>query len=54
MNILKLISEIPDPRMEGKAVHKFRTIIFVALCRVLSNCESWSDIEDYCRIKRNG
>ena len=52
MKILHLINEIPDPRMEGKVVHKFNTIIFVALCGILSNCESWSDIEDYCQIKK--
>jgi len=52
VNILEMINEIPDPRMEGKVVHKFSSIIFVALCGILSNCESWSDIEDYCRIKK--
>jgi hypothetical protein len=40
MNILKLISEMPDPRMEGKVVYKFSTIIFVVLCGILSGCES--------------
>lgn len=52
MNILKLINEIPDPRMEGKVVYKFSTIVFVVLCGILSGCESWSDIEDYCEAKR--
>ncbi len=39
--------------MHGKVTHKFSTIIFVALCGVLSNCESWSDIEDYCIAKKD-
>lgn len=52
MNILQLINEIPDPRMEGKVVYKFSTIVFVVLCGILSGCESWSDIEDYCESKR--
>jgi len=52
MKILEIIDEISDPRMEGKVQHKLSTIIFVALCGILCGCESWSDIRDYCRIKR--
>jgi predicted transposase YbfD/YdcC len=52
MNILELINEVPDPRIEGKVIHKFSSIIFVALCGILSNCESWSDIRDYCEAKK--
>lgn len=53
MKILKMIEDISDPRMEGKVQHKLSTIIFVALCGVLSGCESWSDIRDYCDIKKD-
>jgi predicted transposase YbfD/YdcC len=52
MSILERIEKIPDPRMEGKVKHNLSTILFVGLCGVLSGCESWSDIEDYCRAKR--
>lgn len=52
MKILELIDEISDPRMEGKVQHKLSTIIFVALCGILCGCESWTDIRDYCGIKR--
>lgn len=51
MNILDLIQNIPDPRMEGKVKHSLGSILFVGLCGVLSGCESWSDIEDYCETK---
>ena len=51
MDILELIQNIPDPRMEGKIKHNFGAILFVGLCGVLSGCESWSDIEDYCETK---
>lgn len=53
MNLLELIKELPDPRVAGKVIHKFSTIIFVALCGILSNCESWNDIEDYCISKKD-
>lgn len=53
MKILRMIAGIADPRMEGKVQHKLSSIIFVALCGVLCGCESWSDIRDYCQIKRD-
>ena len=51
MAILELLKNIPDPRMEGKVKHNLGSILFVGLCGVLSGCESWSDIEDYCETK---
>ena len=48
-----MINDISDPRMEGKVQHKLSTIIFVALCGVLCGCESWGDIRDYCKVKRD-
>ena len=53
MQILKLIRDIKDPRIDGKIRHDFGMIIFIALCAVLSGCESWSDIEEYGKIKKN-
>jgi predicted transposase YbfD/YdcC len=52
MNILEELHQLPDPRMAGKVKHKLGTVCFVALCAVLSGCESWGDIEEYCEIKR--
>lgn len=51
MSILSLIEELPDPRMAKKVKHNFASIIFVTLCGILSDCESWGDIEDYCETK---
>lgn len=52
MKILALIEEIFDPRMEGKVHHPLSSIIFIALCGILSGCESWGDIKDYCKAKK--
>jgi predicted transposase YbfD/YdcC len=52
MKILTRIEEITDPRMIGKVQHNLSTIIFVALCGILSGCEDWNDIHDYCRAKK--
>ncbi|MFT6300567.1 MAG: putative transposase YbfD/YdcC [Saprospiraceae bacterium] len=51
MQVLSLIEDLSDPRMSGKIRHKFGSIIFVSLCGILSGCESWSDISDYCKVK---
>ncbi len=53
ISILDLIGDIDDPRMQGKVKHNLETILFTALCGVLSNCESWSDISDYCEAKQD-
>ncbi|PHR54197.1 MAG: hypothetical protein COA44_13790, partial [Arcobacter sp.] len=52
MQILTKIEEISDPRMLGKVQHNLSTIIFVALCGILSGCDDWNDIRDYCKVKR--
>jgi predicted transposase YbfD/YdcC len=52
MKVLSMIANITDPRMENKVTHNFSAIIFVALCGVLSQCESWDDISDYCSAKK--
>lgn len=51
MKFLELIEAIPDPRIEGKVRHSFSTILFTALCGVLSGCESWTEIHHYCESK---
>jgi len=53
MQILKRIEEISDPRMIGKVQHNLSAIIFVSLCGVLSGCEDWNDIRDYCKVKKD-
>jgi len=53
MKILTRIQEISDPRMIGKVQHNLSTIIFVALCGILSGCEDWNDIQDYCEAKKD-
>ncbi len=52
MSILDLILNFPDPRMEGKIKHNLGSLIFTTLCAVLSGCESWTEVHDYCEIKQ--
>lgn len=51
MSILEMIKDLPDPRMEGKVKHNLGSIIFTTVCAILSGCESWTEVSDYCEIK---
>jgi predicted transposase YbfD/YdcC len=53
MVIIDYIEKIPDPRMSGKVKHALGSIIFTALCGVLSGCESWEDIRSYTKEKQD-
>lgn len=53
MVIVDYIKKIPDPRMSGKVKHTLGSIIFTALCGVLSGCESWEDIRSYTKEKQD-
>jgi len=51
VRLFELIEDLPDPRMQGKVQHNFGAIVFVTMCVILSGCESWVDIADYCEAK---
>ena len=53
MKILELIEDIPDPRMVGKVRHNLSTVLFTAMCGVLSGCDDWTDIQQYCASKKD-
>ena len=48
-----MIEEIEDPRMLSKVRHHLSTIIFAALCAVLSGCNDWIEMYDYCKTKKD-
>ena len=37
--------EIPDHRLDRKKLHSVPEILFLALCGVIANCNSWEDLE---------
>ena len=38
---------IRDPRIERNKLHKLESILFIALCAVLSHVASWEGMEEY-------
>ena len=51
-NPLKYFAELSDPRVEGRSEHLLREILAIAIAAVLSGADSWNEIEDYGKAKR--
>lgn len=47
----KYFEEIHDPRQQAKVQHKLSEIIVLVICAVISGCDVWEDIADFCRVK---
>lgn len=48
MTLLEVFAELPDPRRDHpNKLHKLIDIVVIALCAVISKCESWVEIADY-------
>ena len=53
-----IFSKVPDPRVEGRCLHRLSDILFIGLCTLLSNGEDFEDMvafaqerEDWLRTK---
>ena len=53
-NFLSYFSEMKDPRVERTKRHLFDDIVFIAIVSVLCGGDSWSDMQEYGEIKKNG
>ena len=42
---------ITDPREAWKVEHNLHEIVIMTVCAVVSHCEIWEDIVDFCRVK---
>ena len=49
--LFKHFEEIKDPRREHKKLHKLVNILFIAICAVIANAESFVDIEAFGKAK---
>ena len=52
MNLLDILSELPDPREDYKIKYPLTTLLFTTLCAVLCGCQSWLDVSDFCEAKK--
>ena len=51
-NPLKYFAELRDPRIERNREHLLEEILLIAIATVLSGAESWNDLADYGKSKR--
>ncbi len=47
--MLRIFKDIPDPRMQGKVIHKLHDILVIAVCSIIAGLEHWTQMEDYCK-----
>ncbi|MGK0366615.1 MAG: hypothetical protein ACI85O_003690 [Saprospiraceae bacterium] len=45
--ISNIFSGVPDPRVEGRFLHKLGDILFIAFCTMLSNGEDFEDMVEF-------
>lgn len=45
--LMRIFQDMPDPRVDGKVVHKLHDILVIAVCAVMAGLEHWTHIEDY-------
>lgn len=51
--MLRIFKDIPDPRMQGKVVHKLHDILVIAVCSIIAGIEHWTQMEDYARANQD-
>jgi predicted transposase YbfD/YdcC len=51
--IQKYFETIEDRRQAGKIKYNMLEVIIMTICAVVSGCEHWEDIADFCKVKEN-
>ena len=49
----KYFETITDPRQPWKVTYSLLEIVIMTICAVISGCEYWEDIVDFCRVKES-
>lgn len=47
----KYFEEITDKRQQWKVKYSLTEIIITTICAVISGCDYWEDITDFCKVK---
>ena len=47
MNLLEILRQVPDPRLERRKLHRLEIVLGIALCAVLSGAEDFEDMANY-------
>ena len=49
--MMKFFEKITDPRQSWKALYNLHEIVVMTICAVMSGCEIWEEIADFCKVK---
>ncbi len=51
INLITIIREIPDPRVERTRLHSLEAVLVIAICAMLCGAESFEEMEDFGECK---
>jgi len=51
--MMKYFEAVTDPRQPWKIEYNLHEIIIMTICAVVSGCEAWEEIVDFCRVKEH-
>jgi predicted transposase YbfD/YdcC len=51
-SLIVSFKDLPDPRVEGRCDHKLIDIIVIAVCAVIAGAETWVDVEQFGRARK--
>ena len=51
-SFVEFFADMPDPRLDRKKQHELIDIFVVTLCAVLTGAESWTEIEQFGKVKQ--
>ena len=53
LNILTILAQVADPRIERTKRHQLIDILFISLVATMSGCDSWVDVERFGKAKKS-
>jgi len=51
--MMKFFENITDPRQPWKTDYNLHEIVIMTICAVVSGCEIWEEIVDFCKVKES-
>jgi hypothetical protein len=51
--MMNFFENLTDPRQPWKVEHNLHEIVIMTICAVMSGCDIWEEIVDFCRVKES-
>ena len=52
-SILEFFEDVADPRLDRKKKHPLVSILACTFCAVIADCNTWVDVEFFCRERED-